>query len=115
MTIENGTKVLIFHRYEREKEYMSEFIQGEVIKSELSDDLSHHGSPWNVTNYTVLGEDGKEYFGNYRHPTLGDYFFLTIKDYIIYLKGIDEGCDTKIRELKNVKKSINKLLDNIQK
>ena len=114
MTIDIGTKVLIFHRYEREKEYMCEFIQGEVIKSELSDDLSHHGSPWYVTNYTVLGEDGKKYFGNYEHPTLGDYCFLTIKDYIIYLKRVVEGCDKKIRELKDLKKSINELLDNIK-
>ena len=37
-------------------------------------------------NYTVIGEDGKEYFGNYKDPVLGDSFFMTQEDYIHYLE-----------------------------
>ena len=35
----------------------------------------------NVISYTVLGEDGNEYFGNYGSHVLGDSFFMTKEDY----------------------------------
>ena len=52
----------------------------------MSHDLSYNGSPRYVMNYTVLGEDGTLYFRNYKHPTLGNSFFMTQEDYIQYLE-----------------------------
>ena len=82
--LENGTEVLIFNYISGWglEQDMEHYIRGTIIKSEMSEDLSYHGSPWNVINYTVLGEDGIEYFGNYGKHTLGRNFFMTEEDYI---------------------------------
>ena len=62
-----GEEVLIF-RYIPEwgiNQDFENYVIGKIVKSEMSADLSYHGSPWCIMNYTVLGEDSKEYFGNY--------------------------------------------------
>ena len=115
MILKDGTKVLIFHRCEIEKDYIDEYIQGKVIKSELSHDLSNHGSPWYVINYTVLGEDGKNYFGNYGRPTLGDYFFMTTSDYKNYLKMISAEKEFEIEKLKIKTEALKEILSIIDK
>ena len=83
-----GDKVLIFNYISQRgiNQNYNRFIEGIVIHKELSDDLSQHGSPWEVMNYRVLGEDGKKYFGNYIDPVLGDSFFMTREDYINHLR-----------------------------
>ena len=85
---ENGTEVLIFKYIPSwgVNQDTDNYKKGIIIKSEESHDLSYHGSPWYVTNYTVLGEDGYKYFGNYKEPTLGNSFFMTKEDYISFLK-----------------------------
>lgn len=105
-----GDEVLIF-RYIRgwgiNQDY-EHYTRGNVIKSEMSDDLSYHGSPWCVMNYTVLGEDGTLYFGNYKHPTLGNSFFMTQEDYIHYLERKIANNQGKILELMKKIKKFNK-------
>lgn len=96
-----GDEVLVF-RYIWEwgiNQDHEHYIRGNVIKSEMSDDLSYHGSPWCVMNYTVLGEDGIEYFGNYKHPTLGNSFFMAYEDYIHYLERKIANNQEKILEI----------------
>lgn len=97
-----GDEVLVFN-YIREwgiNQNYEHYIKGNVVESEISNDLSHHGSPWYVMNYTVLGEDGNKYFGNYKHPTLGNSFFMTQEDYTHYLEKKILSNQEKILELK---------------
>ena len=83
---EDGTEVLVFRYVQGWREQnMDNFVKGRIIKGELSGDLSYHGSPWHVMNYTVLGEDGEKYFGNMRYHTVGDHYFMTREMYIGYL------------------------------
>ena len=83
---DNGTEVLIF-KYIREwgidQDY-NHYKKGKIIKSEISEDLSYHGSSWHVVKYTVLSEDGIEYYGNYGRPTIGNCFIMTRIDYMLY-------------------------------
>ena len=83
-----GDKVLIFNYISSWgiNQNYSRFKEGVVIEKKLSDDLSQHGSPWEVMNYRVLGEDGFKYFGNYIEPVLGDSFFMTREDYLNHLR-----------------------------
>ena len=90
------------------------FIRGKIIKSEISDDLSYHGSPWYKMNYTVLGEDGKQYFGNYKHPHLGNSFFMTKEDYIYFLKNKLKNNKEKILEITTENKKIQEMINSIQ-
>ena len=90
------------------------FIKGNIIKSEISDDLSYHGSPWYKMNYTVLGEDGKQYFGNYKHPHLGNSFFMTKEDYIYFLKNKLKNNKEKILKITTENKKIQEMINSIQ-
>ena len=115
--LENGTKVLIFKYISGWglNQDMEHYIRGTIIKSEISEDLSYHGSPWNVINYTVLGEDGAEYFGNYGHHTLGCSFFMTEEDYICYLNRKIEINKEKILKIANENKKLEKIINNTKK
>ena len=111
-----GDEVLLF-RYIREwgiNQDYERYIRGKVIKSEISDDLSYHGSPWCVMNYTVLGEDGKEYFGNYKHPTLGNSFFMTQEDYIHYLGRKIANNQEKILEINEENQRIESMIKKVK-
>lgn len=111
-----GDEVLIF-KYIREwgidQDY-KHYIKGYVINRKMSDDLSYHGSPWNVMNYTVIGEDGKEYFGNYKEHTLGDSFFMTQEDYIHYLERKIRGNQEKILEISKKNQALQKMIENVK-
>lgn len=112
-----GDDVLIF-RYIHQwgiHQNIERFIRGNVIKIEMSDDLSYHGSSWYVMNYKVLGEDGKEYFGNYMHPTLGDSFFMTEEDYILYLERMIAKNQNQILEINKENNRIQKMIEKVQK
>lgn len=112
-----GDEVLIF-RYIREwgiNQDDEHYIRGSIVKSEMSDDLSYHGSPWCVMNYTVLGEDGTVYFGNYKHPTLGNSFFMTQDDYIYYLERKITNNQKKILEINEENQKIRVMIENVQK
>ena len=111
-----GDEVLIF-KYIREwgiNQDYEHYIKGYIVKRKMSDDLSHHGSPWNVMNYTVIGEDGKEYFGNYKNPILGNSFFMTQEDYIYYLKRKITRNKEKILEINKKNQEIQKMIENVQ-
>lgn len=112
-----GDEVLIF-RYIRgwgiNQDY-EHYTRGNVVKSEISDDLSYHGSPWCVMNYTVLGEDGTLYFGNYKHPTLGNSFFMTQEDYIHYLERKIANNQEKILKIDEENQKIRAMIENVQK
>ena len=112
--IENGTEVLIF-KYTSGcglNQDMKHYIRGTIIKSVMSEDLSYHGSPWNVINYTVLGEDEIEYFGNYGNHTLGNSFFMTEEDYICYLNRKIKHNKEKIIEIENENSELEELIKN---
>ena len=111
-----GEEVLIF-RYIPEwglNQDFEHYIIGNVIKRKMADDLSYHGSSWCVANYTVLGEDGKEYFGNYMTPTLGNSFFMTQEDYIHYLERKIENNHQKILDINKENQRIKKMIENVQ-
>lgn len=112
-----GDEVLIFN-YIREwgiNQDDEHYIKGSIVKSEMSDDLSYHGSPWYVINYTVLGEDGTIYFGNYKYPTLGNSFFMTQEDYIHYLERKIANNQEKILELNKENQKNKAMIENVQK
>ncbi len=113
--LENGTEVLIFN-YISGGLYkdMEHYIRGNIIKSEMSDDLSYHGSPWYVVNYTVLGEDGNEYFGNYGEHTLGDNYFMTEEDYINYLKGSIQINNERILKIKEENNELEEMIKKVK-
>ena len=57
----NGTEVFIF-KYIREwglNQDDANYIKGRIQNSQLTEDLSYHGTEWRKVFYTVLGEDGK--------------------------------------------------------
>ena len=86
--IPNGTQVLIF-KYIREwgpNQDDEHFTVGSVQRSKPSNDLSHHGSPWCVQIYEVLGNDGIIYTGTYGTGLVGNNFFRTKEDHIEILK-----------------------------
>ena len=111
-----GDEVLIF-KYIREwgiNQDYEHYTRGNVVKSEISDDLSYHGSPWCVMNYTVLGENGTLYFGNYKHPSLGNCFFMTQEDYIHYLERKIANNQEKILEINKENKKIQQMIESVK-
>ena len=86
--VKNKTEVLVFKYVDGRgpNQDMIHYTKGKVVGSELSHDLSIHGSCHYETIYTVLGEDGKNYRGTYRTAWIGDHFILTVNDYIKYLE-----------------------------
>ena len=117
MVYENGTDVLIFNYvpyWKKEQNYDS-YIRGKIIDSELSDDLSYHGSSWQVVNYTVLGEDGNKYYGNYKDPVIGDSFFMTDEDYITFLKGKIKSNEDVMLKMYEDNKRIKEMIENVKR
>ena len=114
--LENGTEVLIFKYIPGLglEQDMKQYIKGTIIKSEMSEDLSYHGSPWYVTNYTVLGEDGMEYFGNYGNCVIGSSYFMTEEDYISYLIRKIELNNAIITEIENENEELEEIITNIR-
>lgn len=116
--IHNKNEEVLIFNYIREwgpNQNIEDYIRGTIISSELSDDLSLHGSPYNVVIYTVLGEDGNLYRGNYDLPLLGNSFFLTEMDYIRKLHTRISFCDKKIEEENKKKEKYQQLIDEILK
>ena len=84
--IKNNTEVLIFN-YIPEwgiNQDITHFIRGKIINSEVSE--YNFGNGTTLVNYTVLGEDNNEYYGNYNYHYVGNSFFLTEEDYIAFLQ-----------------------------
>ena len=86
--ITEGMEVLIF-RYIPEWGYNQDnenYIIGTVLKKEKYDDVSCHDNSWQKQVYTVLGEDGEVYTGNYGMCLVGNSFFRTREDQIKFLR-----------------------------
>ena len=86
--ITEGMEVLIF-RYIPEWGYNQDnehYIIGTVLKKEKYDDVSCHDNSWQKQVYTVLGEDGEVYIGNYGMGLVGNSFFRTREDQIKFLR-----------------------------
>ena len=110
-----GEEVLIFTKAMYIKTNGSEkFIRGKVLERAKSGDLSHHGSPWNIEIYKVLGEDGKIYKGAYEHPLFYDSYFYTREDYIKHLNCIIKINNLKINELYENNLRIQEVVDSLQ-
>ena len=111
-----GDEVLIFRyiRGWRKNQDYENFIRGKVLKSELSEDLSYHGSSIYVWNYTVLGEDNQEYFGNYGHPHFGNCFFMKQEDYIHCLERKIANNQMKILEINEENQKFKEMIEKVQ-
>ena len=99
--IEVGTEVLIFS-YRRElgpTQDESEYKRGIVTKVSLSEDLAAHGSVWQEKLFTVLGEDGHNYFGSYGEGSIGGSFFRTPRDQMNVLRLRQEQNKEQIKRL----------------
>lgn len=98
--IKKGSEVLIFNYIPSwgPKQDTEHYIKGIVTNIEMSEYIPMHGTPKNVVSYTVLGEDGNEYFGNYGTHTFGDSFFMTQEDYTAM--SVQEKTPIKRRVLK---------------
>lgn len=86
--ITEGMEVLIFKYipewgYNQDNEH---YIVGTVLKKEKYDDVSCHNNSWQKQVYTVLGEDGEVYTGNYGMGLVGNSFFRTREDQIKFLR-----------------------------
>lgn len=86
--ITEGMEVLIFKYipewgYNQDNEH---YIVGTVLKKEKYDDVSCYDNSWQKQVYTVLGEDGEVYTGNYGMGLVGNSFFRTREDQIKFLK-----------------------------
>ena len=80
--IPNNTEVLIFNSHmDFDSQLDATLIEGRIISSYESDDLSQHGSPWTEQIYSVQGEDGKIYKGKFMetHTQLVERVFLKQK------------------------------------
>lgn len=111
--IENGTQVFILYdskNYYR-KEDETKFVKGIVIDSELSDDLSYHGSPWYVQIYTVLGEDGNEYTATHPSAYIGSYFIRTTEEQIKHMKYVISKNKEKIESIEGQNKELEESLN----
>lgn len=86
--IPNGTEVLIFKYVSGlgPKQDDEHYILGIILSSEMSENLSYHGSSWHERIYTVLGKDGNKYIGTYGTGLLGNSFFRTREDHVEILK-----------------------------
>jgi hypothetical protein len=74
-----GQKVVVLHGAEFNPIQIP--IIGVIIDTEMSDDLSYHGSPWYETIYTVKTPDGEIYRGTYGSDYIyggNGYYFVTI-------------------------------------
>ena len=104
----NGTEVFIF-KYIREwglNQDDANYIKGRIQNSQLTEDLSYHGTEWRKVFYTVLGEDGKNYFGTYGHGSIGGSFFRTPADHIKALKNKKNQNKEKIQLLEEANEEI---------
>ncbi len=82
-----GTEVLIFNHIrdwgENQDNY--HYKKGVIEKSVVIQDPSYLSESSIRNFYTVLGEDGKNYFGTYGNGTIGGSFFRTKEDQAEYL------------------------------
>ena len=104
----NGSEVLIFRHIEGKKPYEQndeEYIKGRILSSDWS-------SSWMM--YTVLGEDGNTYYGNYGRRIIGDSYFLTREDYIRYLESKIEKIEEEKEMLEETKNKYLKMIEAVK-
>ena len=108
----NGTEVFIFNNRRIEgNDY--EYTKGVVVSSELSDDLSRHGSPWYEQIYTVIDEEGKKYRGCHGQGVSGDSYFRTPIEQVEFLKYQIERNNDKIKKIQKENYEINTMINSI--
>ena len=114
--IKNGDEVLVFNYLSKSKnsENMKHYIKGKVLSSNLSHDLSVHGSAHYERIYTVLGDDGKYYIGTYGMAWVGNYFILSIEGYISYLKCAISSNNKTIETIQRENDSYKEILNNLK-
>ena len=96
-----GTKVLIF-RYNPSlgpNQDEEKFIRGIIESSEIVEESTMHGSPWDIRFFKVLGEDNNTYYGTYDTGLRGQYYFRSIKDHINHVRNKIKLNNEKISEL----------------
>ena len=96
-----GTEVLIF-KYNSSlgpNQDEEHFIKGRIENSEIREETTMHGSPWNIRYYKVLGEDNNTYYGTYDMGLSGYYYFRSIEDHINHIRNTIKSNNKKINEL----------------
>lgn len=104
----NGTEVLIFKHIEGKKPYEQndeEYIKGRILSSDWS-------SSWMM--YTVLGEDGNTYNGNYGRRIIGDSYFFTREDYIKHLMSKIDEIEEQKEQLEEQKLKYQKMIEAVK-
>lgn len=108
----NGTEVLIFQNRRIEgNDY--EYTKGVVVSSELSDDLSRHGSPWYEQIYTVEDKEGNKYRGCHGQGVSGDSYFRTQLEQVEFLQYQIERNNDKIKKLQGENYEITTMINSI--
>lgn len=108
----NGTEVFIFNNRRIEgNDY--EYTKGVVVSSELSDDLSRHGSPWYEQIYTVIDEEGKKYRGCHGQGVSGDSYFRTPSEQVEFLQYQIERNNDKIKKIQGENYEITTMINSI--
>lgn len=91
--IPNGTEVII--PYKEDEEY----ITGVIESSEMSDDLSYHGSAYYEQIYKVFGDNGKIFVCTHGMGVACNCYFRTKEEHISFLKCKITQNEQKIKEL----------------
>jgi len=100
--LSEGTPVLIFKHY-REKGLNQDNINYILGTVQNSYTVEEYGNIVGQERqfYSVLGEDGQNYFGTYGTGTIGGSFFRTLDDQVEYLKDMVKKNQEKIMQLRN--------------
>lgn len=96
-----GTEVLIF-RYNPSlgpNQDEERYIRGRIESSEIIEESTMHGSPWDIRYYKVLGEDNKTYYGTYDRGLRGQHYFRSIEDHINHVRNKIKSNNEEISKL----------------
>ena len=96
-----GTEVLIF-RYNPSlgpNQDEERFIRGRIESSEIIEESTMHGSPWDIRFFKVLGEDNKTYYGTYDRGLRGQHYFRSVEDHINLIRNKIKSNNEEISKL----------------
>ena len=99
--VPNGTEVLIF-KYNPclgPNQDEERFIRGRIESSEIIEESTMHGSPWDIRVFKVLGEDNKTYYGTYDRGLRGQHYFRSVEDHINLIRNKIKSNNEEISKL----------------
>ena len=108
--IPNGTEVLIFGLKYNSKLKEITYVKGTVIDSKEHEIVPMHGSSWNEQLYTVVTEDGYQYYLHEGYSSKNPYI-ETIPNAIYIL---NNHIDTNLKAIEALKIENHLLMDTIK-